>query len=322
MYNRIVVPLGGSRFAEEAIPLALTILSRTGGVLSLATVAALGSGYSVREMGSARDEGVEQAERYMKAVEERIRAAGFKGEVEWSVIPPGNIAASVVRHAREVAADLVVMTTHGRGPMRRAWLGSVADGVIRTSPIPVLLVRPPFDDPEARSGEGGTEISFTPADWSEALSGPLFQNVLTTLDGSLRSEVILPLIPPLLEPGAAVTLLQTVPPAAPGGYPYLPHSIQEEREQKEVRKETQRYLDDRGGELRAKGHQVEAVVKTSQHPGAAILKHAAQSGCDLIAMSTAGRGGVARLLLGSTADKVIRGSGVPVLVHRDRPGEE
>lgn len=321
MYNRIVVPLGGSLFAEEAIPLALAILSRSGGALSLTTVATLGSGYSVREVGSAREEGMERAEEYMKGVEERIRAAGFQGEVEWDVIPPGNIAASVVRYAREVGADLVIMTTHGRGPMRRAWLGSVADGVIRSSPVPVLLVRPPFDADTAKR-EADEEISFTPSDWADALSRPLFRNVLTTLDGSLRSEVVLPLVPPLLEPGSTVTLIQTVPPASPGGYPYLPHSIQEEREQKALREETRQYLESRGGDFRELGHEVESVVVTAQHPAVAILRRAAESGCDLIAMSTSGRGGVARLLLGSTADKVIRGSGVPVLVHRDRRGEE
>lgn len=320
MYQRILVPLGGSRFAEEAIPLALSILSRSGGSLSLATVAALGSGYGGREGGSARDDGVVQAERYMTAVEERVRAAGFEGEVEWSVIPPGNIAASVVRHGREVDADLIVMTTHGRGPMRRAWLGSVADGVIRTSPFPVLLVRPPFDE-EPTGGDNG-EITVPASDWGEAVAGPLFRNVLATLDGSQRSEVILPLIPPLLEEGSTVTLFQTVPPAAPGGYPYLPHSIREEKEQKEVMEGTREYLKSRGSDLVAAGHEVEAVVGSSMHPGVAILKKVRESGCDLIAMSTSGRGGVARLLLGSTADKVIRGSGVPVLIHRDRRGED
>jgi len=319
VYNRILVPLGGSRFAEEAIPLALSLLSRSGGSLFLATVAALGSGYGGREGGSARDDGVVQAERYMTAVEERVRAAGFKGEVEWTVIPPGNIAASVVRHGREVDADLIVMTTHGRGPMRRAWLGSVADGVIRTSPFPVFLVRPPFD--EASTGDEG-DITVSPSDWSQALSRPLFGNVLATLDGSRRSEVILPLIPPLLEEGSTVTLFQTVPPAAPGGYPYLPHSIREEKEQKEVREGTREYLKTRARDLQEAGHEVQVVVGTSMHPGVAILKQARDSGCDLIVMSTSGRGGVARLLLGSTADKVIRGSGIPVLIHRDRRDEK
>ena len=49
---------------------------------------------------------------------------------------------AILGQARKAAADLIVMTTHGRGPLSRAFLGSVADELARRSPIPVLLIRP------------------------------------------------------------------------------------------------------------------------------------------------------------------------------------
>jgi nucleotide-binding universal stress UspA family protein len=61
---------------------------------------------------------------------------------------------------------------------------------------------------------------------------------------------------------------------------------------------------------------VETRTAVDPSPGAAILYGAVAAKCDLIALATHGRGGLARLLLGSVADKVVRGAAVPVLVHR------
>ena len=57
-------------------------------------------------------------------------------------------------------------------------------------------------------------------------------------------------------------------------------------------------------------------VAVEDQPAAAILREAAAACCDLVALATHGRHGLARLLLGSVADKIIRGAAVPVLVHR------
>src|SRR5262249_57716766 len=52
------------------------------------------------------------------------------------------VAPAVRRYAAAEAVDLIVMSTHGRGPLARFWLGSVADALVRDAPVPVLLVRP------------------------------------------------------------------------------------------------------------------------------------------------------------------------------------
>jgi nucleotide-binding universal stress UspA family protein len=65
----------------------------------------------------------------------------------------GKAGPALAQYVREMSIDLVVMSTHGRGGIRRAWLGSVADYLIRNLEVPVLLVRP-------REGEAGPALGW------------------------------------------------------------------------------------------------------------------------------------------------------------------
>jgi nucleotide-binding universal stress UspA family protein len=310
VYRRILVPLDGSRFGENALPHALDLASRWNAAVELATVAApQGAAGSARAPGVVGDEsrarGEAAAGKYLGEVEGRIRGAGFQGEVNRTVIPAGNIAHSLVRHLGEANADFVVMTSHGRGALQRAWLGSTADAVIRRSPAPVLLVRPGEDE----------EAVPEPLDLS--LRPPPFRRALLPLDGSEPAELLLGITPALMDPeGAAFLLLRAVPPFLAGGTPYLPHVVREAHEQKRVEEGAREYLERVAAPLREAGADVKLRVETSGQPATAILRAADEEEPDLIGMSTHGRGGVARLLLGSVADKVVRGAKVPVLLYR------
>jgi len=68
--------------------------------------------------------------------------------------------------------------------------------------------------------------------------------------------------------------------------------------------------------LRTRSLTVQTRVESHEQPARAILDDAETNAVDLIAVATQGRGGVKRLLLGSVADKVVRGAATPVLVHR------
>ena len=81
------------------------------------------------------------------------------------------------------------------------------------------------------------------------------------------------------------------------------------------RAEAQTYLDQVADRLRGHGQVVETRIVLGP-PAITILDYAHEHAADLIAMATHGRGGVARMLLGSVADKVVRGSGTPVLLRR------
>lgn len=308
MYKQILVPLGGSRFAEYALPHAIALASRWGAGVELATVAeaaeATGSPEGLKG-DDTRERGEAQAEEYLAEVEARLREVGFPGPVKRTVLPAGNIAISLVRHAGSGETDLVIMTTHGRGPVRRAWLGSVADGVIRRSPVPILLVRPHVVESEV-----DTSVDLTQA-------VPETDHAMVPLDGSPAAERVLPLVRPLLGEGGRVVLFQCIPPLTPGAYPYLPHAVREEQQHEEVRKAARSYLEEVANRLRRDGWDVEVAVGSSLQPGVAILNAAEEEDVQLIGMSTEGRGGISRLLLGSVADKVVRGSSVPVLLYRE-----
>jgi len=312
LFERVLVPLDGSNFAERALSPALGLASRSGSPVDLVTVANPASpevkpSSPATRGDDSRERGESQAEAYLDSVEERIRAEGYDGEIKRTVMPAGNVANSLVRYGQEVGVDLVVMTTHGRGPLRRAWLGSTADAVIRNSSAPVLLIRPPEEVGEEEDGP----VDLAPT-WSQGVG-----RALVPLDGSARSESVLRIVRPLLSENGSLTLLQTVPPLTPGGYPYMPHTVREEKDQEEIKNAAMSYLEGKARELEGGGRTVSVSVVTSNQPAVAILRRAEADAAQLIAMSTTGRGGAARLILGSVADKVVRGSSVPVLVYRD-----
>ena len=67
-------------------------------------------------------------------------------EIKKAVITSGAPAASIVQYARDLAIDLIIVGTHGRGAMAHLLMGSVAERVVRTAPCPVLTVRHPEHD--------------------------------------------------------------------------------------------------------------------------------------------------------------------------------
>ena len=95
--------------------------------------------------------------------------------------------------------------------------------------------------------------------------------------------------------------------------------------QEQVPATAEEYLNGVAERVRARGYNVQTSIVRHQHPARAILEHAEREQVDLIAMETRAHRFVERLLMGSVADKVVRGAHVPVLVHRPQaspPDEE
>jgi nucleotide-binding universal stress UspA family protein len=211
----------------------------------------------------------------------------------------GSVAGTLARYVETSKIDLVVMTTHGRGGLARAWLGSVADALVRCSPVPSLLVRP---------GESAPDIAQTPQ----------LKRIMIPLDGSTLSEQILE---SAVELGglteAEYILLRAAEPFVLVGYaPLAQASRLDLKLTQEGLAAAQRYLDRVAERLRAEGHPARTRALLAEQPAVAILDEVRLQDADLIAMTTHGRSGLARLLLGSVADKVLRGSTLPVLLQR------
>ncbi len=153
MYSRILVALDGSDLAEEVLPHVVALAQRFGSTLTLLhavhlpglllTPAAAAPGGVPVAVPVTNPEPLYKAEQetaagYLDAVAERLRAQGVGVECE---APRGPAPELILERARALPADLIAMTTHGRGGLGRLFYGSVADAVLRSAPCAVLLVR-------------------------------------------------------------------------------------------------------------------------------------------------------------------------------------
>ena len=303
MIRSILVPLDGSEFAEWALPAAVSIARRTGAKLELVSinihvpvsVSAHIPGYGPAWESAARDRALD----YLKSIADRITKSG--DITANATVRSGDIVDSLVQHAVQTHVDLIVMSTHGRGPLQRVWLGSSADGVARHSPVPVLLIRPREGKPPDPDSER------------------LFGRVLVPLDGSGYSEEVLPWGVALGELGGAdYVLVEVIQPPMVLGPPYgtFPPPHVDDAQLHAQRTASKDYLEGVAGRLRTREFRVETIVRVAASTAQGILEQAENNGVDLIAMATHGRGGLGRVFLGSVADKVVRGATTPVLLLR------
>ncbi len=306
VYRSILVPLDGSPSAEHALASAAEIARLSGATLRLVHVHALSitpiyiEGHPVIDKNLA-PLGLEHEQIYLEQLRTKLRKACPAITITVEVLNRSmenmmneSVGVFLARHVTATDVDLVVMTTHGRGGLARFWLGSVADMLVRLTNVPLLLLRP----------------TATPPDFAHP---PSIQRILIPLDGSALSEQILQ---PTLALGALLhaqyTLLRVVEPL------YTEDSLiaYPEELDGETIQETQNYLDTLVPQLDTAAGTITTHVLLEPQPAVAILDYAQHHTTDLIAMATHGRSGIKRLLIGSTADKVLRGGQSAVLVLR------
>jgi nucleotide-binding universal stress UspA family protein len=297
MARLIIVPLDGSSFAEIALPTAFMLARAWGAEIEVVTVhrpiPSPGVDYGLWNTGST-----EGAEEYLTQIVTRIKDE--VGLDVTSAVVVSMDAEALEQHARSKEADLVVMATHGRGPLSRMWLGSMTDRFIRHTSTPVLIIRP----------EKGEK-----PDLSKEIT---FERVLLPVDGSEEGDAILG---PALALGKACNsdfvLLHVSGDSEEFASSLLPHAVRiNPKELEAERKKAEHDIEARVERLGAEGVDVTGQVVLDNSPSHAVLHFAAQHDIDLIAMTTHGRGRVGRMVLGSVADKVLRGAHQPVLLCR------
>ena len=143
----------------------------------------------------------------------------------------------------------------------------------------------------------------------------MFKKILIPLDGSVMAEAVLPDVRELASAfSAEIVLLHVNVPIASQYYPGLIADVAELEQ--DINAEANSYVHKIASTLQDRGLQVTTMGVNESAVADAILNYADQQGVDLIAMSTHGRSGIGRWLLGSTADRVIHGSKIPVLLVR------
>ena len=298
MFRTILVPLDGSPLAELALPFALSIAAKCNATVHVALIHVPGaySDYMVDHATDLDREAKDREQGYLDALRAKLGKV-FHGKFELhhlEGIVPETLAEEVV----ERGVDLVVMNAHGWGYTSRALLGSVSDYLMRHLDVPLLVMHS-----QAMNSELDRTVSF--------------RRILVPLDGSELAESILK---PAERLGglwnAEYRLVRVVSPPLHllGSIGEVSHGHHEAIVDV-TKKQVGGYLETVADGMRKHTLAVQASVPVSRNTAWAILEEASSTGCDLIAISTRARGGLPRLLLGSVADKVIRGAHTPVLVY-------
>jgi nucleotide-binding universal stress UspA family protein len=277
--KKILVPLDGSALAETALATAMTLARRW--PAELVAVRAINPFVSVPagtpDLALRLNEAEKEAAgEYLESISRKLEKAGLRN---LTLMAFGEPISHVVKLARARRAGLVCLASHGRTGLSRWLLGSVAEGIMRQSPCPVLV---------CREGHG---------------PGPLgFESVVVPHDGSPLSDEVRVRLEPFLAADARVTLLRTSDDLLRESSLYVDPDV---------------YRDYLGGlevalrQLDSEGRYRHVVLDSA--PAEAILKVAAEHQADLIAMATHGRSGFDRFFLGSVTERVARHASCPVL---------
>ena len=142
----VIVPLDGSELAEKALPHAESISKAANAPITLVRAVPFpimygGHPYDGLPAGSlaVAEEGEKEARHYLVEVATRLRARGHTVETQ---VGGGHPRSEIIRIAQDAGDAMVVMTTRGTSGLTRWVVGSVADSVIRSSVIPVLIIPP------------------------------------------------------------------------------------------------------------------------------------------------------------------------------------
>ncbi|MCD6567565.1 MAG: universal stress protein [Dehalococcoidia bacterium] len=216
-----------------------------------------------------------------------------------SVVLGGDPHREIVSYAQEEGFGLIVMATHGESGIKRRFLGSTADKVVRGTNQPVLLIR--AKSPMAVREQG------------------MLNRILVPLDGSKLSESILPYVGELVASVAAeakteVTLIQIIPPTyyVPAGEA-APRVAYTEEELSQLREIAMDYLRQKAAGLQDSGIAVKCEVPVGGD-AEKIVEFTDEIRANLVAMSTHGLSGFSRLFLGSVADYVLHHGDTPLLL--------
>jgi nucleotide-binding universal stress UspA family protein len=143
MFGRILAALDGSGLAEQVLPHIEALAEKFDATVVLLLATSRLDSASVAASPPQDPTQVQRAEQhadenYLTMVADRLRAKGYRVEVD---LPVGAPAEQIIERARATGVDLIAMTTHGRGGLGRLVFGSVATEVLQKATCPVFVVR-------------------------------------------------------------------------------------------------------------------------------------------------------------------------------------
>lgn len=292
MFKHILVPLDGSHLAEAVLPAVTYLAENMKAKVTLLHVIEKDAPQQIHGEKHLTDE--KDASVYLAGVAEKYFPEQI--QVEWHVhaLEVKDISEGLVDHIDELHPDLIVMCSHGHGGMRDWMVGSVAQQIIATGKIPVLLYKP--DDQEQISGR--------------------FCHVLVALDGNPEHEQGLPLAVEMAKGCDSDLNLITVihsftslPGERAAAGHLLPVSTVAMLDMLE--EEAVRYLKEVAGPI--KGLKITISVERGE-PVEKILATVEKLGSDLLVLGTHGKSGLGAFWAGSVGAKIINQSHTPMLL--------
>ena len=298
MFGRMLIPLDGSKTAEEVLPYARRLAAGARVAVELLGVVEMGdiaediASNQAAYAGALVREAIRNSTEYL----EKLAQTFHNGKVSCNV-QQGRPEDIIIAAASADRATLIAMATHGCSGLTRWLLGSVTEKVLRGRVNPLLVVR--------ASGNSKT-------DGEAAL-----RSVIVPLDGSDVAETILSPVATLAKALDLQVLLIRVyglPLPTYGGDDYYVPDYLELKDQ--IRDEAEGYLNSRASLLRAQGVAEVSTVVIEGSAADGIIDLARKTPDNLVALSPYGRSGLQRWVLGSVTEKVVRHCQDPVLIVR------
>ncbi|MBI4198081.1 MAG: universal stress protein [Chloroflexi bacterium] len=299
MYKRILVPLDGSKLAEQVLPYVGAFAAALGSTVELLRCIEPVSPEMADPtpgilLGKVTESFLARANDYLETVSQSLRRAGISIS---HAAYEGDPATKIIEAAERDPTTLIAMSTHGRSGLTRWVMGSITSKVLQVTENPMLVIHPR----EGGAATGRVKLS----------------HLVVPLDGSRIAEQILPHAIAVAKALKLKTILVRVTPAPADYYRYMEYPVGRYQDfSKEVDEAAQQDLQDTEAKLLQQGiAQVERRLMHGQ-PAAAVVDVVKAVPESLVSMTTHGRSGIGRWMLGSVADRVVRYTGSPVLLIR------
>jgi len=294
MIKKILVPLDGSPAAEAVLPLVTHLAQAEKAEVELITVLTPGGIWNAVASMIKWDAEEAAAREYVEGKARELEGHGIKAH---PTVGFGQAADAVFDAAKSKKADLIAMTSHGRSGIARWFLGSVAEKLLHTT-APLLVVRPRGDQVQR----------LVPSE---------IQKVLVPLDGSELSLEAIPLAEEMARVFDASLVFCSVVATDWIGSLGAERPMLYQEVLDDMKANAEANVAKAASESRERGFKVDCFVGIGG-PTEEIQRIADEQGVGLIVMSTQGRSGPRRWVLGSVADSVVRHTHLPCLLVRPR----
>jgi nucleotide-binding universal stress UspA family protein len=279
MFNKILVPLDTSEYAEQVIPSVTELAESFNSEIDVISICE-----------PDKIEETRACQRYIRAEAEKIKGrltGAVKIKTETIFGSPGQ---KILQYAQDEHVDFIFMSSHGRSGVMLWPLGGTVNKVLHRVGVPLCIFRVK-EDPEA------------------AAKTRLFNHILVPLDGSERGAKVLPYIVEIAKKiKSEVVLFQVIETDRQihslGRIDNIPFR---EEQLDSFKKRAQDYLNQESARFAGSKAKVTTAVKTG-NVAEEIIKYANEIDCSLIALSSHGHSGFESWVIGSVTNKILHSS--------------